>query len=148
VGQELSPLSLVSRIEEQLERKSSGSGPENREYGLRDPSRWPRNTLYPQKLALTSPRSGGSPGRYSSLAYSSHGVQFQFLVYLKAEKYSELIPIERTTPTKGLAARSAAVAGTDSNVNRECNGSLVVLPRSGDSPLAPGDDTLVNCLGN
>jgi hypothetical protein len=24
---------------------------ENREYGRRDPSRWPRGTLYPQKLA-------------------------------------------------------------------------------------------------
>jgi hypothetical protein len=31
------------------------------EYGRRDPSRWPRNTLYPQKLALTSPTSGGRP---------------------------------------------------------------------------------------
>jgi hypothetical protein len=31
--------------------------------------RWPRNTLYLLKLALTSPTSGGrSVGRYSSLA--------------------------------------------------------------------------------
>jgi hypothetical protein len=34
-------------------------GLENREYGRKDPSRWPRSTLYPQKLALTSPTSGG-----------------------------------------------------------------------------------------
>jgi hypothetical protein len=34
-------------------------GLEIREYGHRDPSRWPRGTIYPQKLALTSPRSGG-----------------------------------------------------------------------------------------
>jgi hypothetical protein len=34
-------------------------GLENREYGRGDPVRWPRNTLYPQKLALTSPTSGG-----------------------------------------------------------------------------------------
>jgi hypothetical protein len=27
--------------------------------GRRDPLRWPRDTLYPQKLALTSPTSGG-----------------------------------------------------------------------------------------
>jgi hypothetical protein len=40
-------------------KKSSGSCPENREYGRRDPSRWPRGTLYPQKLAITSPTSGG-----------------------------------------------------------------------------------------
>jgi hypothetical protein len=31
---------------------------ESREYGFRDPSRWPRGTLYPQKLALTSATSG------------------------------------------------------------------------------------------
>jgi hypothetical protein len=35
------------------------SGLESREYGRRNPSRWPRGTLYPQKLALTSPTSGG-----------------------------------------------------------------------------------------
>jgi hypothetical protein len=35
------------------------SGLESREYGRRDQSRWPRGTLYPQKLALTSPTSGG-----------------------------------------------------------------------------------------
>jgi hypothetical protein len=34
-------------------------GLENREYGCRGPSRRPRGTLYPQKLALTSPTSGG-----------------------------------------------------------------------------------------
>jgi hypothetical protein len=39
--------------------KSSGSCLENREYGRKDPSRWPSGTLYPQKLAITSPRSGG-----------------------------------------------------------------------------------------
>jgi hypothetical protein len=33
------PLSLVSTTEELLERKSSDSGLENREYGNRDPSR-------------------------------------------------------------------------------------------------------------
>jgi hypothetical protein len=31
----------------------------NRKYGRIDPSRWPRDTRYPQKLALTSPTSGG-----------------------------------------------------------------------------------------
>jgi hypothetical protein len=39
--------------------KSSGSCLENREYGRRDPWRWPRGTLYPQKLSITSPTSGG-----------------------------------------------------------------------------------------
>jgi hypothetical protein len=49
---------LVSTIEELLGQKSSGSGLENREYGRRDPLCCPRNTLYPQTLALTSPASG------------------------------------------------------------------------------------------
>jgi hypothetical protein len=59
VGLERGPLGLVSTIEELLERKSSGSGLEIREYGRRDSSRWPRDTIYPQKLALTSPTNGG-----------------------------------------------------------------------------------------
>jgi hypothetical protein len=32
---------------------------ENHEYGLKDPSRWPRAILYPQMLTLTSPTNGG-----------------------------------------------------------------------------------------
>jgi hypothetical protein len=59
VGLERRPLSLVSTIEELLGRKSSGSGLENREYGLRDPSRWPRDTLFSYKLALVFPTSFG-----------------------------------------------------------------------------------------
>jgi hypothetical protein len=43
---EWNPLSLVSTAEELLQRKCSGSGIENREYGRRDPSRWPRVILY------------------------------------------------------------------------------------------------------
>jgi hypothetical protein len=58
VGLERGPLSLASTMEELLERKSSGSGLEIREYVRRDPSHWPRGILYPQKLALTSPTSG------------------------------------------------------------------------------------------
>jgi hypothetical protein len=49
----------VSTIEELLERKINGSTLENRDYGRREPSLWPRGTLYPQKLALTSSISGG-----------------------------------------------------------------------------------------
>jgi hypothetical protein len=59
VGLEWGSLSLVSTIEELLERKSSGFNLENREYGRRDPLCRPRGTLYPQNLALTSPTSGG-----------------------------------------------------------------------------------------
>jgi hypothetical protein len=59
VGLERGPLSLVSTTEELLDRKSSSSCLESREYGRRDPSCWPRGTLYLQKLAITSPTSGG-----------------------------------------------------------------------------------------
>jgi hypothetical protein len=59
VGLERGPLSLVSTTEELLGSKSSSSGLENWNYGYRDPSRWPHGTLYPQKLALSSPTSGG-----------------------------------------------------------------------------------------
>jgi hypothetical protein len=58
VGFERGPLSLVGTIEELVERKSSGSGLEIRDYGRRDPSRWPRGTPYLQKFALSSPSSG------------------------------------------------------------------------------------------
>jgi hypothetical protein len=56
---EWGPLSLVSTTEERLERKSSGFGLESGEFGHRESWRWPRGTLYPQNLALTSPTSGG-----------------------------------------------------------------------------------------
>jgi hypothetical protein len=39
VNLEQGPLSLMGTTEELLERKSSGSGPGNSEYGRRDPSR-------------------------------------------------------------------------------------------------------------
>jgi hypothetical protein len=46
----------------------SVAGLENRDYGLRDPLRWPRDTFYPQRLALTSPTNGGrSVGRSSEI---------------------------------------------------------------------------------
>jgi hypothetical protein len=57
VGLEICSLSLVSTTEKLLERKSSGSGLESREHGRRDSLHWPRDTLYQQKLALTSPTS-------------------------------------------------------------------------------------------
>jgi hypothetical protein len=53
-GLELGPLSLVSTIEELLERKSSSSSLEIRKYSCRDMLCWPHNTLYLQKLELIS----------------------------------------------------------------------------------------------
>jgi hypothetical protein len=59
VGLELGSLGLVSTVEELLGRNSSGSDLESQEYGCGDPLRSPLDTLYPQKLALTSLTSGG-----------------------------------------------------------------------------------------
>jgi hypothetical protein len=77
VGLERGPLSLVMIIEE-IFQGNSGSGLETRKLTTVGESlRWPHYTLYPLKLVLTSPTSGGrSVGRYSSHADSSHGVEF------------------------------------------------------------------------
>jgi hypothetical protein len=40
----------------------------------RDPLRWPRDALYPQKLALTSPTSGGRSVGIVRVRTKSHGV--------------------------------------------------------------------------
>jgi hypothetical protein len=61
VGLEQGQLSLVTTIEELFGRKGSDSSLEIREYGSRDPSRWPHGILYTQKLALTSPTGDGRP---------------------------------------------------------------------------------------
>jgi hypothetical protein len=61
MGLERGPLSLVSTIEQLLGRKSSESSLESRDYSRRDMPRWPRGTLSPQKLAITSPTNGGRP---------------------------------------------------------------------------------------
>jgi hypothetical protein len=53
------PLRLMRINEELLDWKSSGSGQENRINYRGDRLRWPRDTLYPQKFALTSPTSDG-----------------------------------------------------------------------------------------
>jgi hypothetical protein len=92
VGLERSPLSLVSTIEKLLERKSSGSGLESREYGSRDLSRWPRGTLYPQKFALNSPTSGG---RSVGIVHSwTQDTEFNFYCFsIKSFLYVTHIPI-------------------------------------------------------
>jgi hypothetical protein len=72
----------VSTIEKLLERKSSVSGLESREYGRKVPSSGPRVTLYPQKLALTTPTSGGRSvgivrSRTQATEFSFIGILFQ-----------------------------------------------------------------------
>jgi hypothetical protein len=72
VGLERCPLTLVNRIEKLLGRKCNGSSLESREYGLWDPLRSPRDTLYAEKLALASPTS---VGRSVGIAFSRNKVK-------------------------------------------------------------------------
>jgi hypothetical protein len=68
---------------ELLEKKKSGSGLESREYCRRNPSRWPCGTLYPQKLARTSPTSGGlSDGIVNSRTQAKEFSFFSRAIYL------------------------------------------------------------------
>jgi hypothetical protein len=54
VGLERCPLSLVNNLRSYLEEIVAAPDLENRSYDLRDSLRWPRDTLYPLKLALAS----------------------------------------------------------------------------------------------
>jgi hypothetical protein len=54
VGLERGPLSLVNNLRSYLEEIVAAPGLENQSYDWRESLRWPRDTLYPLKLALTS----------------------------------------------------------------------------------------------
>jgi hypothetical protein len=60
VGLQQAPPSLVRIIEELLERKVAAPVYKTKINGRGDSFRWPRDTLYPLKSALTLPTSGGS----------------------------------------------------------------------------------------
>jgi hypothetical protein len=59
-------------------KKSSGSCLKNWEYGRREPSLWPRGTLYPHKIGNHFTDKRRSLDQYSSLTDSDRGVSFSF----------------------------------------------------------------------
>jgi hypothetical protein len=65
VSLERGPLSLVSTIEELRERKCSGSGPENQDYGRKDPLRSPRDTPLSAKVRTNFADKRRSLGLYT-----------------------------------------------------------------------------------
>jgi hypothetical protein len=87
VGLEQCPLSLVSTIEELLERKSSDSGLETEITAA-----WIRRAdhvapSYSQKLALTSPTSGGrSVGTVRSRAQATEFFRYRIKLKLRMDQ--------------------------------------------------------------
>jgi hypothetical protein len=115
MGLERGPLTLVSTIEELLGRKISDCGLESREYGRGDPSCWLCGTLYPQKLAATSPKSGGLSIQFA------HGLRLRNLVFLVIHVCLHLMraiepssPITWNVPLFGVYATFPLAESSDS----------------------------------
>jgi hypothetical protein len=112
VGLERGPLSLVTIIEELLEWKSSGSCQEIRIKGQGDPLRWQRDTLYPQKFALTSPTSGCSSVGIFRLRTKGHEV------FLSNEDYRLAYPETARTTVRRAVMRPKHGALFEQNKSR------------------------------
>jgi hypothetical protein len=110
VGLERGPLSLVSTTEELLERKSSGSGLESREYGRRGPPRCPCGILYPQKLALTSPTSGGrSVGIVRSRTHATEIFYYYYATFCIEKRVTHLLHKSIGSPDRCLSLSTLIV---------------------------------------
>jgi hypothetical protein len=110
MGLERGPLSLVSTTEELLGRKSSGFCLEIRDYGRRNQSLWPRCTLYPQTLALSSLTSGSrSVGIVRS---RTKATEFSFVLPYKKLKTETEWLIHSNISALGLSVHRLCAAPT------------------------------------
>jgi hypothetical protein len=94
VGLQRGPLSLVSTIEELLERKSSGSSLENRDTAVEDPPRWLRDTPLSAKVGTNFVDKPLSFGRI--LCSRTKATELFIFIYLllysrKTGKFQSLI---------------------------------------------------------
>jgi hypothetical protein len=81
---ERGPLSLVSTTDKLLGRDNNSFGLESQEYGRGDPLRWPRDVLYPQKLVLNSPTSGGRLA--CILRWRTKATEFVYYAYTRDQR--------------------------------------------------------------
>jgi hypothetical protein len=91
LGMERGPFSLVSKTEELLERKRSGSGLENLEYGRRDQPHWLRDAYLATKVGTNFADKRRSLGQYSSLPDSGHGVCLFVVVWKRVWRITSRI---------------------------------------------------------
>jgi hypothetical protein len=76
------------------------SGPESQDYGHKDPSRWPRGTLYMQKSVLASPTSGGRS--FGIVRSRTQATEFGYFLVESIYYFNNLIKYELASRTVTL----------------------------------------------
>jgi hypothetical protein len=122
------------------------SGQEKLINGRGDPLRWPRDTLYPQKLALTSPTSGGRSVGIVRLRTKGHGV---FILFYNLSCPQSIIVLSLIYPLHKPLRHTIRFLAPDLNTETSTsNHDEVFLPFLVQSPWIadpPEFDTILQC---